>query len=91
MELTEQIPNDPPRMGAKSTTTSNHPSTPVKLEKKINIIDDPEKDRSHVFQEFYQDTEFSVIHVFEVSLRHAHLFLICKCMVVYYVSPLVLS
>ena len=28
MQLTEQIPNDPPRMGAKSTTTSNHPSTP---------------------------------------------------------------
>ena len=25
---TEQIPNDPPRMGVKSTTTSNHPSTP---------------------------------------------------------------
>ena len=24
----EQIPNDPPRMRAKSTTTSNHPSTP---------------------------------------------------------------
>ena len=29
MQLTEQIPNNPPRMGAKSTTTSNHPSTPV--------------------------------------------------------------
>ena len=28
MQLTEQIPNDPRRMGAKSTTTSNHPSTP---------------------------------------------------------------
>ena len=27
MQLTEQVPNDPPRMGAKSTTTSNHPST----------------------------------------------------------------
>ena len=25
----QQIPNDPPRMGAKSTTTSNHPSTPT--------------------------------------------------------------
>ena len=25
----EKIPNDPPQMGAKSTTTSNHPSTPV--------------------------------------------------------------
>ena len=29
MQLTEQIPNDPPRMGAKSATTSNHPSTPA--------------------------------------------------------------
>ena len=29
MQLTEQIHNDPPRMGAKSTTTSNHPSTPL--------------------------------------------------------------
>ena len=28
MKLTEQIPNEPPWMGAKSTTTSNHPSTP---------------------------------------------------------------
>ena len=28
MQLTEEIPNDPPQMGAKSTTTSNHPSTP---------------------------------------------------------------
>ena len=28
IQQTEQIPNDPPRMGAKSTTTSNHPSTP---------------------------------------------------------------
>ena len=28
MQLTEQISNDHPRMGAKSTTTSNHPSTP---------------------------------------------------------------
>ena len=28
MQQTEQIPNDPPRMGAKSTTISNHPSTP---------------------------------------------------------------
>ena len=25
---TKQIPNDPPQMGAKSTTTCNHPSTP---------------------------------------------------------------
>ena len=28
IQLTEQIPNDPPQMGAKRTTTSNHPSTP---------------------------------------------------------------
>ena len=28
MQQTEQIPNNPPRMGAKSTTISNHPSTP---------------------------------------------------------------
>ena len=28
IQHTEQIPNDPPQMGAKSTTTSNHPSTP---------------------------------------------------------------
>ena len=27
IQQTEQIPNDPPRMGAKSTTPSNHPST----------------------------------------------------------------
>ena len=27
-QLTEQISNDPPGMGTKSTTTSNHPSTP---------------------------------------------------------------
>ena len=28
IQQTGQIPNDPPRMGAKNTTTSNHPSTP---------------------------------------------------------------
>ena len=28
-QQTEQIPNDPSQMGAKSTTTSNHPSTPI--------------------------------------------------------------
>ena len=28
IQQTKQIPNDPPRMVAKSTTTSNHPSTP---------------------------------------------------------------
>ena len=28
IQQTKQIPNEPPRMGAKSTTTSNHPSTP---------------------------------------------------------------
>ena len=33
IQQTEQIPNDPPRMGAKSTTTSNHPSTPVILKR----------------------------------------------------------
>ena len=31
IQQTEQIPNDPPRMGARSTTTSNHPSTPATL------------------------------------------------------------
>ena len=31
IQQTDQIPNDPPRMGAKSTTTSNHPSTPKEL------------------------------------------------------------
>ena len=29
MQLTEQIPNDPPWMGAKSTSSINHPSTPM--------------------------------------------------------------
>ena len=29
IQQTEQILNDPPRMGAKSTTTSNHPSSPT--------------------------------------------------------------
>ena len=29
IQQTKQIPNDPLRMGTKSTTTSNHPSTPV--------------------------------------------------------------
>ena len=29
MRRLQQISNDPPRMGAKSTTTGNHPSTPV--------------------------------------------------------------
>ena len=33
IQQTEQIPNDPPRMGAKSTTTSNHPSTPAILKR----------------------------------------------------------
>ena len=28
IQQTERIPNDPPQMGAKGTTTSNHPSTP---------------------------------------------------------------
>ena len=29
IQQAEQIPNDPPRMGAKSTTTGNHPSSPA--------------------------------------------------------------
>ena len=29
MQLTEQIPNDPPGMGAKIITISNHPSRPT--------------------------------------------------------------
>ena len=29
MQQTEQIPNDPPRMGTKSTTNRNHHSTPA--------------------------------------------------------------
>ena len=29
IQQTKQIPNDPHRMGAKSTTTSNHPSIPL--------------------------------------------------------------
>ena len=28
IQQTQQIPNDPPQMGAKSTTTSNHHITP---------------------------------------------------------------
>ena len=32
IQQTEQIPNDPPRIGVKSTTTSNHPSTPKGVE-----------------------------------------------------------
>ena len=38
MQLTELIPNDPPRMGAKSTTTSNHPSTPRTERIKIFVM-----------------------------------------------------
>ena len=37
MQLTGQIPNDPPRMGAKSNTTSNHPSTPLLSESQISF------------------------------------------------------
>ena len=37
IQQTEQIPNDPPRMEAKSTTTRNHPSTPSKLGIKLII------------------------------------------------------
>ena len=36
MQLTEQIPDDPPMMGAKNTTTSNHPSTLRYLQKKTD-------------------------------------------------------
>ena len=32
IQQTEQIPNDLPRMWTKSTTTSNHPSTPQYIE-----------------------------------------------------------
>ena len=32
IQQTVQITNDPPQMGAKSTTTSNHPSTPPPLD-----------------------------------------------------------
>ena len=36
MQQTEQIPNGPPRMGAESTITSNHPSTrPVRFAEHI--------------------------------------------------------
>ena len=31
IQQTQQIPNDPPRMGAKSTTTSHHPSRPTPI------------------------------------------------------------
>ena len=38
IQQTEQIPNDPPQMGTKSTTTSNHPST-VGLRQRSDYID----------------------------------------------------
>ena len=38
IQQTEQIPNDPPQMGAKSTTTSNHPSTPTCICRAQNCI-----------------------------------------------------
>ena len=31
IQQTEQIPNDPPQVGAKGTITSNHPSTPLEI------------------------------------------------------------
>ena len=31
MQQTEQITNDPTQVGAKNTTTSNHPSTPSSI------------------------------------------------------------
>ena len=36
IQQTGQIPNDPPQMGTKSTTTSNHPSTPA-LKEKVHL------------------------------------------------------
>ena len=39
MQLTEQIPNDPPRIGAKSTTTSNQLTTPPPLNVDVKIIE----------------------------------------------------
>ena len=38
MQLTEQIPNDPPRMGARSTTTSNHSSTLCFILKYVSVV-----------------------------------------------------
>ena len=41
IQQTEQIPNAPPRMGARSITTSSYPSTPVKAVKYMGVtIDD---------------------------------------------------
>ena len=37
IQQTEQIPNDPPQMGAKSTTTSNHSSTPTGCLREIRL------------------------------------------------------
>ena len=51
MQLTEQIPNDPPRMGAQSTTTSNHPSTPL----------DPVKCCSRIYTHPFKLSETSTI------------------------------
>ena len=46
IQQTEQIPNDPPRMGAKSTTNNNHPSTPrglwVERDMKVTPFSDME-------------------------------------------------
>ena len=39
IQQTEQIPNDPPQIGAKSTTTSNHPSTPDAVVVDMVLID----------------------------------------------------
>ena len=50
MQKTEQIPNEPPKVGAGSTTTSKHPSTPymqVNIELLYIVIwrDDPQQIR----------------------------------------------
>ena len=45
IQQTEQTPNDPPRIGAKSTTTSNHPSTSRKS--KIAKQRDGEQQKGH--------------------------------------------
>ena len=46
IQQTKQIPNDPPRMGAKSTTTSNHPSTPLNVDKVIMEHKTPDDDEA---------------------------------------------
>ena len=38
IQQTERIPNNPPRMGVKSYTASNHPSTPRHIESRITNV-----------------------------------------------------